>query len=358
MRKFQWTPNFYIVMVGPPGVVSKSTTARIGTRLLQKVPGIKFGPPSITWQKLVDSLSDAAEYVKVVDNDGKEELVAMSALNIPVSELGTFFKVEDASLVDVLVDLWDGQLTTFAHSTKTSGKSEITNPWLNILGCTTPSWLKAQFPEHMIGGGLTSRIIFVYGDEKQTLVPYPDEMKTSKEYLALEEGLVEDLKEIAMLSGAMTLTPSARAWGHKWYEEHWKGQRESHLASDRYGGYIARKQTHIHKIAIVLSVAESSSLQITDVHLQMAEGLLKTVEPHMIKVFESIGVVEESRHVKELIPFIRMHQCLTPEELFPMVMNLMSNKDFNDALHAGVRGGLIRVGEHQGKKGLMLAAKQ
>jgi hypothetical protein len=53
-----------------------------------------------------------------------------------------------------------------------------------------------------------------------------------------------------------------------------------------------------------------------------------------------------------------MHICLTPEELFPMVMNLMSNKDFNDALHAGVRGGLIRVGEHNGKKGLMLAAKQ
>lgn len=358
MRKFQWTPNFYIVLVGPPGIVSKSTTARIGTRLLQHVPGVKFGPPSVTWQKLVDSLSDAAEYLKTVDSDGKEVLIPMSCLNIPVSELGTFFKVEDAALVDVLVDLWDGQLTTFGHSTKTSGNVEIQNPWLNILGCTTPSWLKAQFPEHMIGGGLTSRIVFVYGDAKQSLVPYPDEMKSSKEYLELEQNLIEDLKQIALLSGAMTLTPEARAWGHRWYAEHWNGTREQHLASDRYGGYLARKQTHIHKIAIVLSVAESNSMKITDKHLATAEALLKTVEPHMIKVFESIGVVDESKHVKELVPFIRMHQCLTPEELFPMVMNLMSNKEFNEALYAGTRGGIFRVGELAGKKGLILAAKQ
>ena len=27
MRKFQWTPNFYIVLVGPPGIVNKSTTS-------------------------------------------------------------------------------------------------------------------------------------------------------------------------------------------------------------------------------------------------------------------------------------------------------------------------------------------
>src|SRR5574343_321589 len=26
MRKFQWTPNFYIILVGPPGIATKSTS--------------------------------------------------------------------------------------------------------------------------------------------------------------------------------------------------------------------------------------------------------------------------------------------------------------------------------------------
>jgi hypothetical protein len=37
-----------------------------------------------------------------------------------------------------------------------------------------------------------------------------------------------------------------------------------HLDDERFGGYLARKQTHIHKLAMILAAAESdrySSLQ-------------------------------------------------------------------------------------------------
>lgn len=49
MRHFQWTPNIYIILVGPPGVANKSTTVRIGSSLLSQVDGIHFGPQSMTW---------------------------------------------------------------------------------------------------------------------------------------------------------------------------------------------------------------------------------------------------------------------------------------------------------------------
>jgi hypothetical protein len=38
--KFQWFPNFYIVLVAPPGIVSKTTTMGIGHDLLKLVPGV------------------------------------------------------------------------------------------------------------------------------------------------------------------------------------------------------------------------------------------------------------------------------------------------------------------------------
>ena len=36
MKRFQWFPSFYIIYVGPPGVVTKSTTIDIATDLIKR----------------------------------------------------------------------------------------------------------------------------------------------------------------------------------------------------------------------------------------------------------------------------------------------------------------------------------
>lgn len=307
----------------------------------------------MTWQALAESLSTAIEHMKMLDENSTEVFIPMSCLTIPVSELGTFLKIDDTALVDVLVDLWDGQLSSWGHKTKTQGATDIKNPWLNIIGCTTPSWLKSHFPEHMIGGGLTSRVIFVYGDAKRKLIPYPDEVTPDAEYRLLESNLVADLKEIAELSGPYTLTQAARAWGHEWYAKHWNGSKPIHLASDRYGGYLSRKQTHIHKLAIVLAAARSGKMFIEAEHLIEAEQLLATAEPHMLKVFESIGIVDEAKHVNELLGFVRAHGFLTSDALYKLVMNTMNQKEFIEAISAAVRGGLLLIEHKAGQRGVV-----
>ena len=61
MKRFRWTPTFYIIFVAPPGIISKTTTMDMGMDLLKQVPGIKFGPNSVTWQALVTSFAAASE---------------------------------------------------------------------------------------------------------------------------------------------------------------------------------------------------------------------------------------------------------------------------------------------------------
>src|SRR5262245_31464292 len=322
MRKFQWTPNFYIVLVGPPGVVTKSTSIRAGMRLLEQVPNIHFGPPSLTWQALADSLSTAIEHMKMIQPDGTEKFHPMSCITIPISELGTFLKIDDSALVDVLVDLWDGQITSWGHKTRTAGQVDIRNPWLNIIGCTTPAWLREHFPEHLIGGGLTSRVVFVYGEVKRKLVPYPDEFIPDAAYLETERKLLNDLIEISKMQGPVTITSDGRKWGKDWYTKHWNGGRGDYLASDRYGGYVARKQTHIHKLAIVCAAARSNNLVISEEHLKEAEALLTSTEPHMKKVFESVGLVDEARHSHELMAFVESLGFVAYEDLWKLVMNI------------------------------------
>jgi len=351
MRHFQWTPNFYIILVGPPGVASKSTTIRIGTSLLERVDGIRFGPQSMTWQSLTQSMEEAVEYVKYVDAKGEDQLQAMSPVTCSVPELGTFLKMDDSALVDVLISMWDGQLENWGHRTKSSGNIEIKNPWLNLLACTTPSWLEQHFPTSMIGGGLTSRIMFIYGDKKRHLVAYPDQQSPEADYYALKDSLAEDLKRIALLSGNYLLSPTARRWGTDWYERLWS-TRPTDMANDRYSGYISRKQTHIHKLAIVLAAAQRDQLVIEKEDLEEADLLLTSIEPHMIKVFESVGVVDESRHVANVLAHVKAYKWIEINTLFNLLRNNITQRDFVNAVKISVEQGLIAQEVKDGKRGL------
>jgi hypothetical protein len=308
----------------------------------------------MTWQSLTQTLEQSVEYVKYFDHTGTEQLQAMSPVTCSIPELGTFLKMDDTALVDVLIAMWDGQIENWGHRTKTSGNIEIKNPWLNILACTTPSWLEQNFPTSMIGGGLTSRIMFIYGDKKRHLVAYPDTQILAHDYATQKAALVEDLKRIALLSGNYILTRSARKWGEDWYERLWR-TRPADMANDRYSGYLSRKQTHIHKLAIVLAAAQRDQLLIEEADLIEADALLTIIEPHMIKVFESVGVVDESKHIANILAHVKAYKWIEGNDLFNFLRNNMTERDFKNALRIAVAQGLIEVEARLGKRGLTVA---
>ena len=354
MRKFQWTPNFYIVLVGPAGVATKSTSSRTGTAMLEKIEGIHFGPQSATWQAMTKSLEEAAEYVKIPALSGDHPNgLPMSAISMSITELGTFLKMDDPVFNNILTSLWDGQLEEWSHETATMGKTAIRNPWVNLIGCTTPTWIQENFPPQMIGGGLASRIVFVYGDTKTKLIPYPDEVVRSDEYYQQQLKLTEDLNEISKICGPYELSAEARTWGREWYHKLWNGSRPVHMASDRYSAYLARKQTHMHKLAIVLAAAHRDELVIELDDLKQAEMILTDVEPHMMKVFEAIGGVDEAKHVAEIVAYVRAYQWLDAKELYVnFCFNIMSEKDFKQALRLAIESNLLKIGMKDGKRGL------
>lgn len=359
MKKFQWTPNFYIILVGPPGVAAKSTSISMGMSLLGKVAGVKFGPESMTWQKLARSLADSVEYMEYIRQDGQKDRIAMSCNTIIVSELGTFLNTEDDKLMSFLIRMWEGQLESFRHDTITSGNVEIQNPWLNVVAATTPSWLKQNFPEHMIGGGLTSRIVFVYGDKKRALVPYPDEIIPSAEEASLRADLISDLAQIGKLAGPYRISSFARSWGRSWYTSHNDPDlRPAHLESDRFSGYLSRKQTHIHKFAIILAAAKRDQLVIEEDDLREAEAIVSDTERDMLKVFESIGSVNQHDHIKQIVSIVSFAGVLTNKGLWSRAMNYMTFKEFEEAVRAAVHARLLEVAKVGLDNVVMLPSKK
>lgn len=343
MGYFQWTPNFYIIFVAPPGIVSKSTTLSIGMNLLKQIEGIKFGPDAVTWQALTQALAEANELVQQEDGS----FLGISCVTIASSEFGTFLDPNNADMVNVLTDLWDGKAGVWEKRTKTQGSDRIENPWLNIAACTTPGWIAGNFPESMVGGGFTSRCVFVFAQHKRKLVAYPS-ATLPPEFESLQKALVHDLEAISVLRGRYVLSPEAIAYGTEWYATH-HNNRNRELDNERFAGYIARKQTHVHKLAMVLSAAEKDELVITRDNLAAAVEIVTSLEADMPEVFSLIGVQGQAKNSTYVAMLVKSYGRISEKALFGLCFKTMSWKDFTEAVIAGVNSGTMtkyQVGDH------------
>lgn len=336
---FRWFPNFYVILVAPPGIVAKSTTADVGMKLLRRVPGIHFGPDVTTMQSLVTSFAEAAEAFEL-----NGEYIPMSAITLESSELGNLLNPQDTEMVDLLVRLWDGKQGKFEKKTKHSGSDSAENPWINLIGCTTPAWIAGNFPDYLIGGGFTSRCVFVYAEKKAKFVAYPG-LSVPESMAATEQKLVDDLCAISNMAGEFRLSSDAIRWGTAWYEKLFT-ERPANLDDDRFGGYIARKQTHLHKLCMVLAASQGDNLLITDEHMFIADTMLKDLEPDMAMVFSKIGKTEASTHIDRLVEYIRKRGVagVPYTEVYRYVHSYFpSMRDFEDMIAGAVKAGFIRV---------------
>jgi hypothetical protein len=331
---FKWHCNQYIILVAPPGIVSKSTTAGVAMNLLRQVPGVKFGPDVVTWPALVQAFSEAGETFEMADLHH-----TMSPVTLESSEFGNLFNPQDREMVDLFVSLWDGKQGAFEKKTKSSGNDKIVNPWINMIACTTPAWIAGNFPEYIIGGGFTSRCLFVYADKKQKLVAYPG-LEVPANLAEMERALVQDLERISTLKGVVTLSDKAVDFGRRWYKQHYDKKPEN-LDEDRFGGYLARKQTHLHKLAMILSIARGDSLIIDAEDLAIAHKMITDLEADMPMVFSKIGRSDASIHGERLLHFIQSRKAVRYADAYKFVhANFPSAKDFEDII-----AGLIRSGQ-------------
>jgi hypothetical protein len=344
---FKWYPSFYICLVAPPGIVSKTTTADVAIQLLKKVPEIKFGPDVVTWQALVTSFAEST-----VAFEHKGEYLPMSAMTLASGEFGNLLDPQDKQMVDLFVSLWDCKQGNFEKKTKNSGSDNVENPWINMIACTTPAWIAGNFPEYMIGGGFTSRTIFVYADAKARRVAYPG-LRVPSDLESRAESLVSDLTHISGLSGEYRLSPRAVEWGEAWYDRHYT-VRAQNLDPERFGGYLARKQTHIHKLAMVLAASGGDEMVITDDHLQTAYQMITDLEPDMGFVFSKIGRSSVSIYAEKLVQYVHANGAITQAEAYRYVhANFPSFRDYEDVLAGCIRAGYIKIQNKEGVPSLV-----
>lgn len=337
---FKWHANHYILIVAPPGIVSKSTTATISMEILKAVPGILFGPDIVTWPALVEAFEASSSSFQLGG-----DWYPQCALTLESSELGNLVNPADREMIDLLVTLWDSKQGAFKKKTKTSGNNTVENPWINLIACTTPAWIAGNFPEYMIGGGFTSRCLFVYAEKKDKLVAYPH-LAVPKDLPVRKALLIEDLDHISQtLMGPYHLTEKALAWGTAWYKHHY-AHPPAHLQDERFGGYLARKQTHIHKLAMILAASTRDEMFITDEDLFLANKMISDLELDMPKVFSKIGRTEESVQAEKFLRLVEIKGTIMYADAYRFVhLHFPGLRNFEDMLAGAIQSGhIIRDG--------------
>lgn len=302
-------PNFYIVLVGTPGV-RKGTAMRPMQALLAETTGVNLCPESITGEALIRQMASVqSTYIDPLSNLPKPH----SSLTVFSEELGVFMRENDTTLQKAITDFFDCK-NVWEYKTKGQGTDTIHGVWLNVIGATTPSSLKFIFPQAMaVGGGLTSRILFIYGDPKdQKIIPWPN---NTPERERLGKKLLADLELIFTMEGEFKLTKEAHELYIDWYIDH----RSNPLFSqDELQYYNQRRQIHLLKLCMVVSASNSESMVITPEHFNRALTFIEEAEDSMPQAFSAYGRADQADMFPKLMAVIATKQKIRYSELLEM----------------------------------------
>lgn len=286
-------PNFYFVLIAASGQ-KKSTAINLTDKLLRSIdPGPKIIAQMITPEGLINA-------IKVVRLDNDKELLKETSGGIIIAdELVTLIdkRAIEKGLGKVLTTLYDCK-DVFEYQTVSRGLEKVYNSHLSLLGGTTVELIKDSIPLQAVGGGLTSRMLFIYDDSLPPPVPW---VEYNEEHRRTEQDLIRYLQELSTLEGEIYVTPEAREFYIQDYTENYSKE----IRKNPYlRGYANRRHAHLFKIAMGIMVAENPSLTMNRHHLQGAKIILEEAETHMEKVVEMIVSTESGSSISMVYNFI------------------------------------------------------
>jgi len=330
-------PNMYIVLVGPSGV-RKGTAMEPGYDILQEI-GVNLAADATTKEALLIRLEEAGTASSYLDG----VLSTDSAITIHSSEFTVFTRHRDSEFMSYLCKWYDCE-KRFRYETKNKGSHDIPNVWVNIIGATTPSLIQASLPQEAVGGGLTSRMILVYADQKGKIIPIPFfGAKESK----MRDALAEDLSNIKIVHGAFMMDED---FIDKYIDWVFEVEKNPAFTDPLLAGYEQRRRWHLLKLSMIFSASESGAKLIGVRHFDKALELLSRTEVLMPCVFRGMTQIDDNIVVTEILNQLRAKGRVTFAEIVRKYMGGVTLDRLEMITKAVITSGLAKEMIEAGKR--------
>jgi len=330
--KYTIYPNLFVILVAGSARCKKSTSISIGMNVLKSI----VDPPMIFAQKITtEALIQALEFARF--EGSSSGLVCASELSVFMGSEGV-----KAGIIPVLTDLYDSP-EKWVYHTKGRGKEVLKKVTLSVLAASTKDWLRSSIPPEAIGGGFTSRIVFVYQERPARAILFSEDEVDRRE-LELKADLIYDLNMIRkQVKGPVIFTEQAKEVATRWYHAEWSQVRDPKL-----DGYYARKHDIMFKLATILSVAESNKREVTHIHIQRALDMLSENEINLPDIITSVSATGVGGDIAKILAIVKaegkiLHSDLlrkcwrfaTSAELSLMIRTLIESKEMTEVMEDG-----------------------
>lgn len=294
-------PNMYVVLIGASGRTRKGQAIGVAKDLLKRVSGITVVPESSSGRQAMILAMKRASANFQDPTDGRIKFhCSVTAFS---EELSVFLGQGDIAYLANLTDWYDSK-DDWEYETVGRGKDSLQGLCLNLMGGTAPDWIQSMIPQEALGGGFTSRIIFIVEEKKKRIIP---EYEHTEEQVRLEKMLGDDLERISQMSGEIKFTDEAKKLYKDWYIKQDQDLTDGKPAVNdtRFSGYNERRATHLQKLSIICSASRGDDMTITVEDFQRAQRLLYAAEIKMPKTFGGLGKSKVSDPTDVVMNFIR-----------------------------------------------------
>jgi len=330
-------PNLFIVLVSEPGIARKTKAIDYGEEITSEVSSIISSADAITPQAMLEDL----EMAKTEELMPNGTTLTHNSLSIVSGEFESFLgqKKDNTKMLVLLTDLYDCKIRPYRYRTKGAGTNVIASPFLNLRAGTTPESLASALPSTAIGGGLTTRILFVWADNKAKKVDIPE---ISDEVRELKKHLISDLTVISRIIGAYTFSKDSRQWWKDWYNNYEELSPNRLCKDPTFRGWYSRKPTHVIKVGTLLTAAKSDSLTVEVKEFEEALRTIESVEETMHKAFMAVGRSDITPDVALVMQIVQREKAISEKQLLSLVWRDIDALKFDNVINTCIKTGNIR----------------
>ena len=336
-------PNLFLELVGGPGT-GKSQAITAARSIFIAATNSSCIPASITRAGMEDYMQQNLQQSKSPDGGRllSHECIGLSEEMqgiLPDQDLGHL------TLYNILYDL----PKLHKARTRTHGEIILESPYCSILTGAQPAFLATTMPEQAWGMGFMSRSIMIFDvpRERRSMFELRDVDPL------LKANLIQDLKHISQLYGWMEWTKEAEALYDEWWVQ--AGGQPIPQAKRLAMGYNSRRELHMAKLAMCISLSRSDDLFVDERDVAEAIETLLHFESKMNNIFQEMAATGSMVMLADVIDKIRsdsaegkpteeaaiinmLMQRFPATQVHSMISNMVDSRVIKNVAGVDVRG--------------------